>query len=186
MKYRWMLVRYFKHLWHTLINVPRTNDHSIFFFPVVYCLSTITIDNDYNNRQFDWSKSLFRLSFNFIFYIVNMARMLLDISQLPQDVLTYTNKRFFDIIESFCGKDEADLLSIQAIWSVDSFLSIEDVYSIFTVDSEDVIEIQTRCAFKNRNGTFTVKPGIKSSLNYFNENWAWYTLNYLFNLVTAN
>ncbi|CAF3784528.1 unnamed protein product [Rotaria sp. Silwood1] len=95
-----------------------------------------------------------------------MARMLLDISQLPQDVLTYTNKRFFDFIEGFCGKDEADLLSIQAIRSVDSFLFIEDVYSIFTVDSEDVIEIQTRCAFKNRNGTFTVKPGIKSSLNY--------------------
>ncbi|CAF3838867.1 unnamed protein product [Rotaria sp. Silwood1] len=95
-----------------------------------------------------------------------MARMLLDISQLPQGVLTYTNKRFFDFIEGFCGKDEADLLSIQAIRSVDSFLFIEDVYSIFTVDSEDVIEIQTRCAFKNRNGTFTVKPGIKSSLNY--------------------
>ncbi|CAF3545015.1 unnamed protein product [Rotaria socialis] len=51
------------------------------------------------------------------------------------------------LLKVFFGKDEADLLSIQAI-------------------REDVIEIQARCAFKNRNGTFTVKPGIKSSLNY--------------------
>ncbi|CAF5122443.1 unnamed protein product, partial [Rotaria magnacalcarata] len=95
-----------------------------------------------------------------------MTRASLDISRLPHDVLTYSNQRFFDFIESFCGKDDADLLSIQAIRSVDSFLSVQDVYSIFAVDSEDVIEIQARCAFKNRNGTFTVKPGIKSSLNY--------------------
>lgn len=95
-----------------------------------------------------------------------MSRVFLDTSRLPRDVLMYNNKRFFDFIESFCGKDEADLLAIQAIRSVDSFLSVEDIYSIFTIDSEDVIEIQTRCAFKNRNGTFIVKPGIKSSLNY--------------------
>lgn len=48
-----------------------------------------------------------------------MTRMLLDISQLPQDVLTYKNERFFDLIESFCGNDEANLLKIQAILSVD-------------------------------------------------------------------
>ncbi|CAF4866575.1 unnamed protein product [Rotaria sp. Silwood1] len=98
-----------------------------------------------------------------------MARMLLDISQLPQGVLTYTNKRFFDFIEGFCGKDEADLLSIQAIRSVDSFLFIEDVYSIFTVDSEDVIEIQTRCAFKNRNEQWFVQN--TSAINFRNINF---------------
>ncbi|CAF1656717.1 unnamed protein product [Rotaria magnacalcarata] len=95
-----------------------------------------------------------------------MTRASLDISQLPHDVLIYSNQRFFDFIESFCGKDEADLLSIKAIRSADSFLSVQDVYSIFAIDSENVIEIQARYAFKNRNGTFTVKPGIKSSLNY--------------------
>ncbi|CAF1539515.1 unnamed protein product, partial [Adineta steineri] len=93
-----------------------------------------------------------------------MTRVSLDTSRLPHDVLTYTDQRFFDFIERFCGKDEADLLSLQAIRSVDSFLAIENVYSIFALDSEDVIQIQTRCGFKNRNGTFTVKPGIKSSL----------------------
>ena len=95
-----------------------------------------------------------------------MPRAPLDISRLPQDVLTYTNKRFLDFIQSFCGKDEADLLAIQSIRSVDSFLSVEDMYSIFPLDSEDLDAIQKRCGFRNRNGHFSVRPGIKSSLDY--------------------
>lgn len=95
-----------------------------------------------------------------------MTRTSVNTSRLPQDVFTYTNEHFFKFIESFCGKDEADLLSIQSIRSVDSFLSIEDAYSIFALDSDDVKEIQERCGFKNRNGTFIVRPGIKSSLDY--------------------
>jgi hypothetical protein len=95
-----------------------------------------------------------------------MTRFSVDTSRLPQDVFTYTNERFFKFIQKFCGKDEADLLSIQSIRSVDSFLSIEDAYSIFALDSDDVKEIQERCGFKNRNGTYTVRPGIKSSLHY--------------------
>jgi len=49
------------------------------------------------------------LSFNLIFFTIDMARVSLDTSKLPQDVLTYTNKRFSDFIQNFCGKDEADL-----------------------------------------------------------------------------
>ena len=95
-----------------------------------------------------------------------MTRTSVDTSRLPRDVFTYTNEQFFKFIQNFCGTDEADLLSIQSIRSVDSFLSIEDVYSIFALDSDDVKEIQERCGFKNRNGTYTVRPGIKSSLDY--------------------
>ncbi|CAF4940194.1 unnamed protein product [Rotaria socialis] len=98
-----------------------------------------------------------------------MTRASLDISRLPHDVFTYSNQRFFDFIESFCGKDEADLLSIQAIRSVDSFLSVQDVYSIFAVDSEDVIEIQARCAFKNRNEQWYNQN--KNDLNLCNLNF---------------
>jgi hypothetical protein len=57
-------------------------------------------------------------------------------------------------------------LSIQAIRSVDSFLAIQDIYAIFELDSKDVQEIQKQCGFRKRNGTYTVKPGIKSSLDY--------------------
>jgi hypothetical protein len=97
-----------------------------------------------------------------------MTRMSLDTSRLPKDALTYTDEQFFKLIQSFCGKDGSDLLSIQAIRSVDSFLSIQDIYSIFELDSDDVQEIQKRCGFRKRNGTYTVKPGIKSSLDYVN------------------
>ena len=75
----------------------------------------------------------------------------------------------FDFIQSFCGKDEADLLAIQSIRSVDSFLSVEDVYSIFSLDSEDLDAIQKRCGFRNRNGLCTVRSGIKSSLDYVHD-----------------
>ena len=95
-----------------------------------------------------------------------MARVALGTCRLPQDVLRYSNKRFYDFIESFCGKDEADLLFIQAIRSVDSLLSTEDLYSIFSLDSEDLDTIQKRCGFRNRNDTCTVRPGIRNSLNY--------------------
>ena len=110
-----------------------------------------------------------RSPFNFIFFIATMSRASLDTSRLPRDVLTYTNKRFFDFIQSFCGKDEADLLAIQSIRSVDSFLSVEDVYSIFSLDSEDLDAIQKRCGFRNRNGLCTVRSGIKSSLDYVHD-----------------
>ena len=95
-----------------------------------------------------------------------MTRVSLDTSRLPKDVLTYTDKQFFEFIQSFCGKDGTDLLSIQAIRSVDSFLSIQDIYSIFELDSDDVQEILKRCGFQKRNGVYTVKPGYKSSLDY--------------------
>jgi hypothetical protein len=95
-----------------------------------------------------------------------MARVSLDTSRLPADVLTYTNSQFFDFIQNFCGKDEADLLSIQAIRSVDSLISTENLYTIFALDSEDLDAIQKRCGFKNRNGTCSVRPGIKSTLDY--------------------
>jgi len=95
-----------------------------------------------------------------------MTRTLLDTSKLPQDVITYTDKQFYDFITSFCGQDASDLLSIQAIRFVDSFLTIQDIYSIFELDSEDVKDIQAKCSFKKRNGTYTVKPGIKSTLDH--------------------
>ena len=95
-----------------------------------------------------------------------MTRTSLDTSKLPQDILTYTDKQFYDFVESFCGQDASDLLSIQAIRSVDSFLHIQDIYSIFEIDSEDIKHIQTKCGFKKRNGTYTVRPGIKSTLDY--------------------
>ena len=95
-----------------------------------------------------------------------MIRKSLDTSRLPKDALTYTDEKFFKLIRSFCGKDGSDILSIQAIRSVDSFLAIQDIYAIFELDSEDVQEIQKQCGFRKRNGTYTVKPGIKSSLDY--------------------
>ena len=110
-----------------------------------------------------------RSLFNFICFIAVMSRASLNTSRLPRDVLTYTNKRFFDFIQSVCGKDEADLLAIQSIRSVDSFLSVDDVYSIFSIDSEDLDAIQKRCGFRNRNGLCTVRPGIKSSLDYIHD-----------------
>ncbi len=66
---------------------------------------------------------------------------------------TYTDEQFFKLIQSFCGKDGSDLFSIQDIRFVDSFLSIQDIYTIFELDSEDVQEIQKLCGFRKRNGT---------------------------------
>jgi hypothetical protein len=95
-----------------------------------------------------------------------MSRTSSNTSRLPQDVLSYTRQDFIDFIRKFCGDDEADLLSVQAIRSVDSFLAIKDLYSIFSLDSEDVEAIKKQCGFKKKDGTFIVKPGIKSSLEY--------------------
>ncbi|CAF3941817.1 unnamed protein product [Rotaria magnacalcarata] len=64
-----------------------------------------------------------------------MTCVSLDISRLPHDVLKYLNQRFFDFIESFY-----------------LFLFVQDVYSIFAVDSEDAIEIQlSRDRDENKN-----------------------------------
>lgn len=96
-----------------------------------------------------------------------MTRASLDTSRLPKDVLNYADKQFYDFVKNFCGQDASDLLSIQAIRSVDSFLSVQNVYSIFELDSDDVKDIQKQCGFQKRNGTYTVRPGIKSTLDHF-------------------
>jgi len=98
--------------------------------------------------------------------MIKMVRVSLDISRLPHDVLTYADKQFYDFITSFCGQDASDLLSIQVIRSVDSFVTIQDIYSIFELESDDFKDIQTRCGFKRKNGTHTVRPGIKSTLDH--------------------
>lgn len=93
----------------------------------------------------------------------------LDTSQLPSDIFMLRNDAFFRFIHSLVGEGLCDLLRIQLINSAEILLSTADVFDIFKYDSPQLDQLKEKYFFKLRNGQFTIKPGIASSLLYLTQ-----------------
>ena len=89
-----------------------------------------------------------------------------DLSVLPDDVLTYCEDKFFQLINTLVGNDIVEILKIQSINSTQSFINTKDPLTIFQLDCPDLLSIKERLCFKLSNGNFVIKIGIESSLKY--------------------
>ncbi|CAM4816903.1 unnamed protein product [Rotaria magnacalcarata] len=81
------------------------------------------------------------------------------INHLPEDVLTFTGEKFHNFVKELLGESTADLLTIQAINNVPSFLlsdNIDDVVE-FGADSEEMKALREKVSFAFRDGTYHVK-----------------------------
>ena len=92
--------------------------------------------------------------------------MNVDTTILPDDVLLYINKEFYDLVEKLTSPNEAKILEIQQINSIHSFLLIKDLLEFINYDNADVQEIRDKICFKLSNNTFVIKPGVKSNIQY--------------------
>ncbi|CAF3605642.1 unnamed protein product [Rotaria sp. Silwood1] len=91
-----------------------------------------------------------------------------DTNQLPKDVLSFTDEKFYGFVKEILGKTAADLLQIQAINNVPSFLLSNDVCAVIEldIDSKELDELRQKISFSCRDGTCRVKVGIKNDFKY--------------------
>jgi hypothetical protein len=92
-------------------------------------------------------------------------------NQLPEDVLSYTDDKFYGFVREMLGDSAADLLNIQAINNVPSFLLTDNICDIieFGAESEEIDALRGKFSFASRDGTFHVKLGIKNSFKFLNK-----------------
>ncbi|CAF4947978.1 unnamed protein product, partial [Rotaria sp. Silwood1] len=91
---------------------------------------------------------------------MSLTNIYLDTSRLPDDVLSYTDQRFYDFVESFLGKLHSRLLAQLHISSVPCFLLTENPCAIFNMDIDDEIleKLSKEICVKLKNNQFIVKP----------------------------
>ncbi|CAF1245692.1 unnamed protein product [Rotaria sordida] len=96
---------------------------------------------------------------------MSLTNIYLDTSRLPDDILSYTDQRFYDFVESFLGKLHSRLLAQLHISSVPCFLLTENPCAIFNMDIDDEIleKLSKEICVKLKNNQFIVKPGIENS-----------------------
>ena len=94
-----------------------------------------------------------------------------DIKQLPIDVLTFTDEKFYGFVKEMLGQTAVDLLQIQAINNVPSFLLSHDVCAVIEldIDSQELDDLRRKICFRCRDGSYHVKIGIKNDFKYLKE-----------------
>ncbi|CAF4612287.1 unnamed protein product [Didymodactylos carnosus] len=93
-----------------------------------------------------------------------------DTSILPEDVLSYSDDKFFDLVRMLAGNDEGELLEVQATHSVQSLLhSATDPFDILELDCPALQPIKQKMLFHLNDGSVFVKPGNRSNMQYLIE-----------------
>ena len=92
-------------------------------------------------------------------------------SNLPDDVLTYTDEKFYNFVKEKLGQSAVDLLNLQAINNVPSFLLSDDLFDIIehAVASKEIKILREKISFAFPDGTFRVKIGLKNNFRYLNK-----------------
>ncbi|CAF1345205.1 unnamed protein product [Rotaria sordida] len=102
---------------------------------------------------------------------MSVAHYYLNTSQLPNDVLSYTDQDFYNFVEMFLGKLHARLLSYLHISSVPCFLLTENPCAILTLDIDDEVleQLSQETCIKLKNNQLIVKPGVENSFKCLKE-----------------
>ena len=79
---------------------------------------------------------------------------------LPDDALSLQNEEFYQLIKQTCGDTVVEALKIQEISSVDSLLRIENIFSFFHYESQQLRSVKEKIGIYLNDGSFLVKPGI--------------------------
>ena len=95
--------------------------------------------------------------------------MYIDTSVLPSNVLNLRDDEFYSVIDELTGAEEAELMKIQSIRSVHSFLRIENVFDVLSFDSTEINSIKKGTCFLLDDHSYLIKPGIKASIQYLRD-----------------
>ncbi|CAF1349231.1 unnamed protein product [Rotaria sordida] len=86
-------------------------------------------------------------------------------SSIPDDIMKYEYKRFFDFVKDFSGERVASLLEYQDLSNVECLLACQDPLEILSLDSDDLLELKKKTCIKLNDNSYAILPGIKSKMN---------------------
>ena len=95
--------------------------------------------------------------------------LFVDASIIPTAIFTYRDDDFYSIVSQLAGSDEVELLKIQSIRTVHSFLRIANVFDILTIDSDEINSIKRQIRFILSDNTYVIKSGIQGSIEYLRD-----------------
>ena len=87
-----------------------------------------------------------------------------NIADLPMDVLSLVDDKFYDFVQEKLGSYQSTLLKIQQINSVACFLLTSDPCEILNlcIDDDDLKLLKKHVCFLLSDGSYVVKPGVQS------------------------
>ena len=94
--------------------------------------------------------------------------MTIDLNNLPDEVLFYSNDQFYKFIEDCLGVDEMKLLKLQSIKNVRTLLNVPDVFAIFSINCKELADLKNTICFIDDDDAknIIVKSGIKAGIDY--------------------
>ena len=91
-----------------------------------------------------------------------------DTSIISSDVFKYHDE-FYSLVKSLTGSVEAELLRIQNVRTINSFLRINNIFEIFTIDVDEIDHVKRQSCFILNDNTFIIKPGTKAAIEYLRD-----------------
>ncbi|CAF1363449.1 unnamed protein product [Rotaria sordida] len=94
--------------------------------------------------------------------------MNIDLNNLPDEVLFYSNDQFYKFIEDCLGVDEMKLLKLQSIKNIRTLLNVPDVFAIFSINCKELADLKNNICFidDDNDKNAIVKSGIKAGIDY--------------------
>ncbi|CAF2149730.1 unnamed protein product [Rotaria magnacalcarata] len=86
---------------------------------------------------------------------------------LTEQVLSFRNELFYDLVKQQCGTIALELMQVQDISSVDCLLEIGDTFSSLELDSDELISIKRKSGIFLNDGRFVLKKGLKAKVENF-------------------
>ena len=81
-----------------------------------------------------------------------------DTSVISSNIFNYRDDEFYSIIGQLTGLEEAGFLKVHDIRTVNSFLRIENVFNVLTIDAEEINNIKKDICFMLNDDTYIIKP----------------------------
>ncbi|CAF4106004.1 unnamed protein product [Adineta steineri] len=83
----------------------------------------------------------------------------LNPNNLPEDILTFSDDKFYNYVKNLLGEATAGVLNAQCINNVPSFLLSENICELIELgsNSEELEEIRKKTTFAYRDGSYRVK-----------------------------
>ncbi|CAF5147551.1 unnamed protein product, partial [Rotaria magnacalcarata] len=78
---------------------------------------------------------------------------------LTEQVLSFCNELFYDLVKQQCGTIALEIMQIQDISSVECILEISDIFSFLELDSDELISIKRKLGIFRNDGRFVLKKG---------------------------
>ncbi|CAF4198505.1 unnamed protein product [Rotaria magnacalcarata] len=89
-----------------------------------------------------------------------------DASILPNDVFILKDNEFFECIKHVAGDIVCEILKIQMIDSAQVLINSDDLLSFLQHNSPEINFFRDKVCFKTENGSFLIKSGITTNMNY--------------------